>query len=110
MSPLVLCSSGDTRIPFKAVYQTLGFKESEAKVFLVSMPITARILEVERFTAAHDRFTQRSASKVRENKLSLSLSLSHLLCLLLCLTFGMHLYIYKHYDMDEKDAYPLSII
>ncbi|XP_012692381.1 phospholipase D1a [Clupea harengus] len=56
--------TGDTRIPFKAVYQTLGFKESEAKVFLVSMPITARILEVERFTAAHDRFTQRSASKL----------------------------------------------
>uniref|UniRef100_A0AAQ5ZRH4 Phospholipase n=1 Tax=Amphiprion ocellaris TaxID=80972 RepID=A0AAQ5ZRH4_AMPOC len=44
----------------------VGFKESEAKVFL-SSPITAKILEVERFTSAQDRFnvtTQRSVNKV----------------------------------------------
>ncbi|XP_053714675.1 phospholipase D1 isoform X1 [Synchiropus splendidus] len=52
-------------LPFTNVYQTVGFKESSAKVFL-SSPITARILEVERFTSAQDRFnvtTQRSVSK-----------------------------------------------
>lgn len=44
----------------------MGFKEPEAKVFL-SAPITAKILEVERFTSAQDRFyatTQRSINKV----------------------------------------------
>lgn len=49
------------------VYNTVGFKEPEAKVFL-SSPITAKILEVERFTSAQDRFnvtTQRSVNKVR---------------------------------------------
>uniref|UniRef100_A0A4W5JSW7 Phospholipase n=1 Tax=Hucho hucho TaxID=62062 RepID=A0A4W5JSW7_9TELE len=45
---------------------TVGFKEAEAKVFL-SSPITAKILEVERFTSAQDRFnitSQRSVNKV----------------------------------------------
>lgn len=49
-----------------AIYNTVGFKEPEAKVFL-SSPITAKILEVERFTSAQDRFnvtTQRSVNKV----------------------------------------------
>uniref|UniRef100_A0A665WBT7 Phospholipase n=1 Tax=Echeneis naucrates TaxID=173247 RepID=A0A665WBT7_ECHNA len=44
------------------IYHTVGFKEPQAKVFL-SSPITAKILEVERFTSAQDRFnitTQRS--------------------------------------------------
>ncbi|XP_049912840.1 phospholipase D1 [Epinephelus moara] len=53
------------RLPFTAIYHTVGFKESEAKVFLTS-PITAKILEVERFTSAQDRFnqtTQRSVNK-----------------------------------------------
>lgn len=53
-------------MPFKAIYHTVGFKEQEAKVFLAS-PITAKILEVERFTSAQDRFyvtTQRSINKV----------------------------------------------
>ncbi|XP_071340593.1 phospholipase D1 [Trachinotus anak] len=52
-------------LPFTAIYHTVGFKEPEAKVFL-SSPITAKILEVERFTSAQDRFnvtTQRSVSK-----------------------------------------------
>ncbi|XP_060949464.1 phospholipase D1 [Limanda limanda] len=52
-------------LPFKVIYHTVGFKESEAKVFL-SAPITAKILEVERFTSAQDRFnvtTQRSVNK-----------------------------------------------
>uniref|UniRef100_A0A8D3D819 Phospholipase n=1 Tax=Scophthalmus maximus TaxID=52904 RepID=A0A8D3D819_SCOMX len=43
-----------------------GFKQPEAEVYL-SSPITAKILEVERFTAAQDRFnvtTQRSVNKV----------------------------------------------
>uniref|UniRef100_A0A669BP63 Phospholipase n=1 Tax=Oreochromis niloticus TaxID=8128 RepID=A0A669BP63_ORENI len=41
---------------------TVGFKETEAKVYL-SSPITVKILEVERFTSVQDRFnltTQRS--------------------------------------------------
>lgn len=57
-------------LPFKAVYQTVAFKDPSAKVFL-SSPITAKILEVERFTSAQDRFnqtTQRSVSKVRERR------------------------------------------
>lgn len=44
----------------------MGFKEPEAKVFLAS-PISAKILEVERFTSAQDRFyvtSQRSINKV----------------------------------------------
>ncbi|CAB1435831.1 unnamed protein product, partial [Pleuronectes platessa] len=52
-------------LPFKVIYHTVGFKESEAKVFL-SSPITAKILEVERFTSAQDRFNvtaQRSVNK-----------------------------------------------
>uniref|UniRef100_A0AAQ5X8B5 Phospholipase n=1 Tax=Amphiprion ocellaris TaxID=80972 RepID=A0AAQ5X8B5_AMPOC len=39
------------RLPFSAIYHMVGFKESEAKVFL-SSPITAKILEVERFTSS----------------------------------------------------------
>uniref|UniRef100_A0A8C4I4S8 Phospholipase n=1 Tax=Dicentrarchus labrax TaxID=13489 RepID=A0A8C4I4S8_DICLA len=39
-----------------AVYATVGFKEANAKVYLPTVPITARILEVERFTTAQDRF------------------------------------------------------
>ncbi|XP_047468224.1 phospholipase D1 isoform X2 [Mugil cephalus] len=53
------------RLPFTAIYNTVGFKEAEAKVYL-SSPITAKILEVERFTSAQDRFnvtTQRSVNK-----------------------------------------------
>uniref|UniRef100_A0AAQ5Z6P2 Phospholipase n=1 Tax=Amphiprion ocellaris TaxID=80972 RepID=A0AAQ5Z6P2_AMPOC len=55
----------EERLPFSAIYHMVGFKESEAKVFL-SSPITAKILEVERFTSAQDRFnvtTQRSVNK-----------------------------------------------
>lgn len=50
------------------MYKTKGFKESGARVFLTALPITAKILEVERFTSAQDRFnitSQRSVSKVR---------------------------------------------
>ncbi|KAA8580503.1 hypothetical protein FQN60_013461, partial [Etheostoma spectabile] len=53
------------RLPFTVIYHTLGFKEPEAKVFL-SSPITAKILEVERFTKNQDRFnvtSQRSVNK-----------------------------------------------
>ncbi|KAL0200680.1 hypothetical protein M9458_003867, partial [Cirrhinus mrigala] len=55
-----------SRIPFSAVYGTVGFKETEAQVYLTAAPITAKILEVERFTRAPDRFNvskQRSVSK-----------------------------------------------
>ncbi|KAI4803916.1 hypothetical protein KUCAC02_025562 [Chaenocephalus aceratus] len=51
---------------YLAVYATVGFKEANAKVYLPTVPITARILEVERFTAAQDRFNlshQRSVNK-----------------------------------------------
>ncbi|KAF3845206.1 hypothetical protein F7725_008369 [Dissostichus mawsoni] len=57
---------GDCRIQFSAVYATVGFKETNAKVYLPTVPITARILEVERFTAAQDpinRSHQRSVNK-----------------------------------------------
>ncbi|XP_039993014.1 phospholipase D1a isoform X2 [Xiphias gladius] len=47
---------GDCRIPFSEVYTTVGFKEANAKVYLPTVPITVRILEVERFTSAQDRF------------------------------------------------------
>uniref|UniRef100_A0A8D3C1V7 Phospholipase n=1 Tax=Scophthalmus maximus TaxID=52904 RepID=A0A8D3C1V7_SCOMX len=38
------------------LYSTVGFKEASAKVYLPTVPITVRILEVERFTSAQDRF------------------------------------------------------
>lgn len=60
---------GDFRIPFSAVYKTVGFKETEAQVYLTNVPITAKILEVERFTMTPDRFKiskHRSVSKVPE--------------------------------------------
>uniref|UniRef100_A0A8C1G122 phospholipase D n=1 Tax=Cyprinus carpio TaxID=7962 RepID=A0A8C1G122_CYPCA len=44
--------SGASRIPFSAVYRTVGFKETEAEVYLTAAPITAKILDVERFTSA----------------------------------------------------------
>uniref|UniRef100_A0A8C7ZE32 Phospholipase n=1 Tax=Oryzias sinensis TaxID=183150 RepID=A0A8C7ZE32_9TELE len=42
---------GDCRIPFSAVYATVGCRENSAKVYLPTVPVTARILEVERFTS-----------------------------------------------------------
>ncbi|XP_016399344.1 phospholipase D1-like [Sinocyclocheilus rhinocerous] len=58
--------SGVSRIPFSAVYRTVGFKETEAQVYLNAAPVTAKILDVERFTRAPDRFNMskhRSVSK-----------------------------------------------
>lgn len=52
-------------MPFRAIYNTVGFKD--CKSAFLSHPITAKILEVERFTSAQDRFNvsqQRSVSKV----------------------------------------------
>uniref|UniRef100_A0A673J8D5 Phospholipase n=1 Tax=Sinocyclocheilus rhinocerous TaxID=307959 RepID=A0A673J8D5_9TELE len=43
-----------SRIPFSAVYRTVGFKETEAQVYLNAAPVTAKILDVERFTRAPD--------------------------------------------------------
>ncbi|KAG7321528.1 hypothetical protein KOW79_014386 [Hemibagrus wyckioides] len=57
---------GECRIPFSAVYKTVGFKEAGAQVFLTTEPITARVVEVERYTRALDRFnpsSNRSVSK-----------------------------------------------
>lgn len=54
------------RLPFTAVYHMVAFKEAEANVFL-SSPVTAKFLEVERFTKNQDRFNvtaQRSVNKV----------------------------------------------
>uniref|UniRef100_A0A673JCY5 phospholipase D n=1 Tax=Sinocyclocheilus rhinocerous TaxID=307959 RepID=A0A673JCY5_9TELE len=48
--------TGVSRIPFSAVYRTVGFKETEAQVYLNAAPVTAKILDVERFTRAPDRF------------------------------------------------------
>ncbi|XP_057680032.1 phospholipase D1-like isoform X2 [Corythoichthys intestinalis] len=56
--------SSDDGLPFLNVYKTVGFKD--CKSFFLPRPITARILEVERFTSAQDRFNvsqQRSVSK-----------------------------------------------
>uniref|UniRef100_A0A8C2IBU4 Phospholipase n=1 Tax=Cyprinus carpio TaxID=7962 RepID=A0A8C2IBU4_CYPCA len=44
---------------------TIGFKEPGAHVFLTALPITAKILEVERFTSAQDRFNVTSQRKMR---------------------------------------------
>uniref|UniRef100_A0A8C1UD32 Phospholipase n=1 Tax=Cyprinus carpio TaxID=7962 RepID=A0A8C1UD32_CYPCA len=55
--------TGASRIPFSAVYRTVGFKETEAEVYLTAAPITAKILDVERFTTVfkielkHGNFT-----------------------------------------------------
>ncbi|KAF4086491.1 hypothetical protein AMELA_G00107050 [Ameiurus melas] len=51
---------GQCRIPFSSVYRTVGFKETGAQVFLATEPITARVLEVERFNRAMDRFNSSS--------------------------------------------------
>uniref|UniRef100_A0A8C3B065 Phospholipase n=1 Tax=Cyclopterus lumpus TaxID=8103 RepID=A0A8C3B065_CYCLU len=49
-------ASGEAvRLPFSTVYHVVGFKEPKANVFL-SSPVTAKILEVERFMSAQDRF------------------------------------------------------
>uniref|UniRef100_A0AAR2K8K0 Phospholipase n=1 Tax=Pygocentrus nattereri TaxID=42514 RepID=A0AAR2K8K0_PYGNA len=57
-SLLTHCSvPADSRIPFSAVYKTTGFKEPGARVFLTSIPITAKIQEVERFASPQDRFS-----------------------------------------------------
>lgn len=61
------CVSGDVQIPFSAIYKTLGFKDADAQVYLTTIPITAKILDVERFTRNPDRFKiskNRSVSKV----------------------------------------------
>lgn len=60
--------SSECRIPFSAVYRTTSFKETNARVYLATEPITARVLEVERFVRAMDRFNpsiQRSTNKDR---------------------------------------------
>uniref|UniRef100_A0A3Q3X0R9 Phospholipase n=1 Tax=Mola mola TaxID=94237 RepID=A0A3Q3X0R9_MOLML len=49
-------SMGDCRIPFSARYATVGFKEDSASVYLPTVPVTAHILEVERFTTTQDLF------------------------------------------------------
>ncbi|KAL1022014.1 hypothetical protein UPYG_G00021080 [Umbra pygmaea] len=57
---------GESRIGFSGVYNTVGFKDSEARIYLSKLPITVKILEVERFNTAQDRFNitaQRSVNK-----------------------------------------------
>uniref|UniRef100_A0A8C3B333 Phospholipase n=1 Tax=Cyclopterus lumpus TaxID=8103 RepID=A0A8C3B333_CYCLU len=49
------CFPAAVRLPFSTVYHVVGFKEPKANVFL-SSPVTAKILEVERFMSAQDRF------------------------------------------------------
>uniref|UniRef100_A0A8C9TUT9 Phospholipase n=1 Tax=Scleropages formosus TaxID=113540 RepID=A0A8C9TUT9_SCLFO len=49
----------ETWIPFSAVYGTKGFREADATVYLATLPIAAKIMEVERFTCAQDRFRDR---------------------------------------------------
>ncbi|XP_048844406.1 phospholipase D1a [Brienomyrus brachyistius] len=51
--------AGEVLIPFSSVYETLGLKDPDARIYLSTLPITARILEVERFTCAQDRFRDR---------------------------------------------------
>uniref|UniRef100_A0A673VZ32 Phospholipase n=1 Tax=Salmo trutta TaxID=8032 RepID=A0A673VZ32_SALTR len=52
MSDVVESLDTRDRIGFSAVYHTVGFKESEARVYLPTVPITAKILEVERFNTS----------------------------------------------------------
>uniref|UniRef100_A0AAY5LCX5 Phospholipase n=1 Tax=Esox lucius TaxID=8010 RepID=A0AAY5LCX5_ESOLU len=59
---LLLCvSTGESHIGFSAVYNTVSFKESEARVYLSTIPITARILEslpaVFKIELRHGEFT-----------------------------------------------------
>uniref|UniRef100_A0A8C8MIN8 Phospholipase n=1 Tax=Oncorhynchus tshawytscha TaxID=74940 RepID=A0A8C8MIN8_ONCTS len=63
-------SPGDSRIGFSAVYHTVGFKESEARVYLPTVPITAKILEVERFNTAQDRFNITAQRSLRHGEFS----------------------------------------
>ncbi|XP_075905242.1 phospholipase D1 [Nelusetta ayraudi] len=53
-------------LPFKVIYHTVAFKEPSAKVFL-SSPITAKILEVERYNSAQDRFNQNAQRSVNKS-------------------------------------------
>ncbi|KAG2462471.1 PLD1 Phospholipase, partial [Polypterus senegalus] len=57
--------------PFSAIYQTKAFKDPNAKVFLAGVPITAKVLEAERFTSgSHDRFKlklQRNTTKTPQS-------------------------------------------
>uniref|UniRef100_A0A9J7Y9P9 Phospholipase n=2 Tax=Cyprinus carpio TaxID=7962 RepID=A0A9J7Y9P9_CYPCA len=46
--------TGVSCIPFSAVYRTVGFKETEALVYLSAAPITAKVLDVERFTKTQE--------------------------------------------------------
>uniref|UniRef100_A0A8C5GYV6 Phospholipase n=1 Tax=Gouania willdenowi TaxID=441366 RepID=A0A8C5GYV6_GOUWI len=59
------------RLPFTVVYNTVGFKEAGQQVFL-SCPISAKILEVERFTSAQDRFnvTHQRSIELRHGEFS----------------------------------------
>uniref|UniRef100_A0A669B6G2 Phospholipase n=1 Tax=Oreochromis niloticus TaxID=8128 RepID=A0A669B6G2_ORENI len=50
-------------LPFKEIYNTVGFKETEAKVYL-SSPITVKILEVERFTSQQTKVPEFSVYKI----------------------------------------------
>uniref|UniRef100_A0A672HK89 Phospholipase n=1 Tax=Salarias fasciatus TaxID=181472 RepID=A0A672HK89_SALFA len=47
----VCVSSTAERLPFSVIYNTVGFKDAGGSVYL-SCPITAKILEVERFTSS----------------------------------------------------------
>uniref|UniRef100_A0A4W4EPC5 Phospholipase n=1 Tax=Electrophorus electricus TaxID=8005 RepID=A0A4W4EPC5_ELEEL len=54
--PQMFLWTREIHIPFSAVYQTMGFKEPHARVFLPTLPITAKIQAVERFTRFKDLF------------------------------------------------------
>ncbi|XP_076833185.1 phospholipase D1a isoform X1 [Brachyhypopomus gauderio] len=58
---------GVFHIPFSAIYHTVGFKEPQARVFLHTVPITAQIREVERFTTFKDRFHVSNQGRVSKN-------------------------------------------
>uniref|UniRef100_A0AAY4AP71 Phospholipase n=1 Tax=Denticeps clupeoides TaxID=299321 RepID=A0AAY4AP71_9TELE len=51
-------------ISFTAVYETVGFKETDARVYLTTVPITAKILDVERFTESDYRVPLSSVFKI----------------------------------------------
>uniref|UniRef100_A0A4W4EPI5 Phospholipase n=1 Tax=Electrophorus electricus TaxID=8005 RepID=A0A4W4EPI5_ELEEL len=57
------------------VYQTMGFKEPHARVFLPTLPITAKIQAVERFTRFKDRFNVSNQGGV--SKVCLTLTHTH---------------------------------
>lgn len=42
----------DTRVPFRYIYETKGFKDNDARVLIPNVPIKFRVMDVERFKSS----------------------------------------------------------